>query len=199
MGGTATFQITVTNNGDVALHDVSVDDPLSPDCNRDLGTLAPKASKTYVCTRPGVSRAFVNHASAVGTSPTGKKVSDADSAQVKVATFTPPSLPEIRIVKSPKLQTITFGGKATFRITVTNTGNVTLRSVKVTDPRSPKCNRTFGSMAKGASHTYTCTKGKVAKPFTNVATASGKSPSGQTVTDRDVAQVNIKKAPKVTG
>src|SRR5262249_43555118 len=147
MGGTAAFQITVTNDGDVSLHNVKVIDPLSPDCNRDIGTLAPKASKTYTCTRPGVARAFVNHATAVGTSPAGKKVRAADSPHVKAAPFPPPVAPAIHIVKSPKLQTIDAGGKAVFEITVKNTGNVILHMVKVTDPRSPGCTRKLGTLA----------------------------------------------------
>jgi len=198
-GGTATFRITVTNNGDVTLHDVTVTDPLSPDCDRDLGTLAPNASRIYTCTRPGVARAFVNHAAAVGTSPTGTRVRDADSAPVTVAPFRPPSVPKIQIFKGPKLQTITAGGKATFAITVRNTGNVTLLYVKVTDPRSPRCNRSLGTLAKGATRTYTCTKANVKASFTNVANVVGTSPTGDKVTDRDLAQVNIKSPPKVTG
>ena len=41
MGGAATFVIKVTNNGDVTLKDVTVTDKMAPNCNRDLGTMAP--------------------------------------------------------------------------------------------------------------------------------------------------------------
>ena len=71
------------------------------------------------------------------------------------------------------------GGTATFRITVTNTGNVTLHDVTVTDPRSPKCNRGLGTMARGTSKTYTCTRPDVRAPYTNIANVVGTSPTGR--------------------
>jgi uncharacterized repeat protein (TIGR01451 family) len=190
-GGTATFVITVTNTGDVTLKDVTVTDPLSPDCNRDLGTMAAGAKKSYTCTQPNVTKDFTNVANVVGTSPTGKKVTDKDTAPVKAAAFVPPSRPAIRIVKSPDAQELNKGGTATFRITVTNTGNVTLHSVTVKDPRSAGCNRQLGSMARGKSKTYSCTQKNVTKGYTNVAIAVGTSPTGRKVTDQDTARVSI--------
>jgi uncharacterized repeat protein (TIGR01451 family) len=189
--GTATFVITVTNTGDVTLKNVTVTDPLSPDCDRELGTMAAGAKKSYTCTRANVTKGFTNVANVVGTSPTGKKVTDSDTAPVKAAPFTPPSLPAIRIVKSPDAQELKQGGTATFRITVTNTGNVTLHSVTVKDPRSAGCNRNLGTMARGKSKTYSCTQKSVQKGYTNVAVATGISPTGKKVTDNDTARVSI--------
>ena len=57
-------------------------------------------------------------------------------------TVTPIPHPAIAIVKNPKSQTVAKGGTATFTITVTNTGDVTLTDVHVDDPLSPNCNRT---------------------------------------------------------
>ena len=110
---------------------------------------------------------------------------------MKAAPFAPPSLPAIRIVKSPDAQEITKGGTATFKIKVTNTGNVTLHSVTVTDPRSTGCNRNLGTMARGKSKTYTCTQKNVTKGYTNVAVAVGTSPTGKKVNDQDTARVSI--------
>ena len=76
-----------------------------------------------------------------------------DHANVKVKAFVPPQTPRIAIVKSPKSQTLTTKltttknangattttvkyGTATFKIKVTNTGNVALHSVTVSDPQS---------------------------------------------------------------
>jgi hypothetical protein len=118
---------------------------------------------------------------------------------------TPIPHPAIAIVKNPKLQTLPVGGTATWQITVTNTGDVTLTDVHVTDPQAPNCNRTkaqipaLASMAPGASVTYTCTRPNVQAGFTNVATAIGTPPTGPDVTAKDSAVVKVQKlVPKPT-
>jgi uncharacterized repeat protein (TIGR01451 family) len=210
-GATAAFTITVTNSGKVTLHDVTVTDPLSPGCDRGLGTLAVAGVKNYMCTRPDVTKNFRNVATATGKSPTGQEVKATDHANVKVAPFTPPQHPQIAIVKSPKLQTLTTRiatsknasgstktavtyGTANFTIKVTNTGNTILEAVTVTDALSPDCNRGLGDLAPGASRTYICMTASVKRNFTNVAIADGTSPKGTKVTavDHAVVKVTIK-------
>ena len=71
--GTAEFRITVTNTGAETLHNVKVTDPLSPSCNRSLGTLAPGKSKTYTCQRANVTAAYLNTSKVVGTSASGRR------------------------------------------------------------------------------------------------------------------------------
>ncbi len=106
-GGTAKFTITVTNTGDVTLSNVTVTDPLSPDCNKSLGTLAVGQSKHYGCTKTNVTAAFENVATATGKPPTTATVKATDHAQINVQAFVPPQHPKIAIVKSPKSQTLT--------------------------------------------------------------------------------------------
>jgi uncharacterized repeat protein (TIGR01451 family) len=101
-GGTATFQITVTNNGDQPLTDVKVIDPRAPDCNTTRDNLGVGQSFTYTCTRPDVENGFRNVARVVGTSPTGKKVRDRDAAIVKTAPLKPAQV----VKKKPKPQTV---------------------------------------------------------------------------------------------
>jgi uncharacterized repeat protein (TIGR01451 family) len=105
--------------------------------------------------------------------------------------------PSIAILKEPKSQSVAAGGTATFTITVTNTGNVTLTDVTVVDPLAPNCNRTkanipgLASMAPGAKVSYTCTRPNVTAAFDNVATATGTPPVGPPVTASDTAPVKI--------
>jgi uncharacterized repeat protein (TIGR01451 family) len=205
VGGTATFTITVTNNGDVTLTDVRVVDPHSTDCNKSVGQLVAGKSVAYTCTRADVPKDFVNVAVASGKPPTGPRVTARDRANVTAAPFTPPQRPGIKIVKSPKHQTLTTRiamsqvgtaartkvtyADAHFKIRVTNTGNVTLRAVKVVDPNSPACNRELGTLAPRASRTYRCIRPIVSSDFKNVATASGKPPKGKRVKSTDHANV----------
>src|SRR5207247_744560 len=88
-GGTATFTITVTNAGNTVLTNVTVTDPLSPNCSRTsaqipaLASMAPGATVTYTCTRPNVRGNFDNVATATGTPPSGPNVTASDTAPVK--------------------------------------------------------------------------------------------------------------------
>jgi uncharacterized repeat protein (TIGR01451 family) len=102
-GATATFSITVTNTGKETLKNVTVTDRLSPRCNRKLGTMAPGASRTYTCTRAKVKKGYLNVAVVVGTSPKGKKVTDRDSALVRVLPPKPKPKPEPKPVEKPKV------------------------------------------------------------------------------------------------
>jgi len=189
----------VTNDGEVVLRNVTVADPRSPSCNRRIGTLAPGASRTFTCVLPNVRAGFTNVAIAAGTPPTGPRVTDRDNAPVRVAApLQPPARPAISIAKNPNSQTVQQGGTARFRITVRNTGDTRLVSVRVTDPRAPKCNRVIGALAQGQSRTYTCTKPNVAASFLNRANVVGTAPNGQRVSDTDTAAVSTAK-PAFTG
>jgi uncharacterized repeat protein (TIGR01451 family) len=197
IGQTANFTITVTNDGDSTLTNVVVTDALAPGCARTsadipgLASMAPGATITYTCTLANVTASFTNIAIATGTPPVGPPVSAQDTAAVTAVA--PATHPAITIVKNPKSQSITRGGTATFTITVTNTGDVALTNVTVSDPLSPNCNRTIGTLAPGASTSYTCTRANVTANFTNVAVASGTA-GGTTVTAQDTAPVTAKAA-----
>ncbi len=99
--------------------------------------------------------------------------------------------PAIEIAKTPDSQTVVSGSTVTFTITVTNTGNVPLTNVTVTDPLAPDCARTFASLDPGESESYVCTVTNVTADFTNVATVTGTPPVGDDVTDSDPAEVYV--------
>jgi uncharacterized repeat protein (TIGR01451 family) len=198
--GTATFTITVKNTGDATLTDVHVTDAQAPGCARSsadipqLASMAPGDQLSYSCTLANVTSNFINTAVATGTPPVGPNVSASDTAAVTVTPLPPPPVthPAISIVKDPKSQTVTVGKTATFKITVTNTGDVALTNVTVTDALSPNCNRTIGTLAPGASTSYTCTRPNVSSSFDNVAVVTGTA-GPTTVTARDTAPVTAKK------
>ena len=199
-GGTANFTIVVTNTGNVTLTNVNVTDQLSPDCAKTsaaigaLASMGPGAIVTYNCSLANVTASFTNVATATGTPPSGANVTATDSAPVTVSTpLTPPPVTHasISIVKDPKSQTLGPGGTAKFRITVSNTGDVTLSSVNVADPLSADCSRGLGTLAVGQSTSYTCTRKNVRSGFQNVATASGQPPAGSMVQATDHATIRV--------
>jgi uncharacterized repeat protein (TIGR01451 family) len=113
VGGTASFTITVTNAGNTVLTDVTVVDPLTPNCNRTkdqipaLASMAPGATVTYSCTRPNVRASFDNVATATGTPPSGPNVTATDTAPVKTRALVPKKVvkkkkPKVIAHKKPK-------------------------------------------------------------------------------------------------
>ena len=185
-GATANFTIYVTNTGGLSLSSVTVTDVLAPNCDRTLGTLTSGASSSYACSLANVTADFTNTAVVTGTPPVGSPVTDTDTAVVDVIH------PAITIAKTPDLQQVVSGGTANFTIAITNTGDVTLTNVAVTDPLAPNCDRpSLGALTSGQSASYTCSLSNVTAGFTNVATATGTPPVGPNVTDNDDAVVTV--------
>ena len=182
-GDTVTFDILVTNTGDVDLTDVTVNDPMAPNCDNVIGDLAAGASTSYQCTLV-VAADLTNVAAVTGTPPAGPPVTDSDPADVDVIA------PAIEIQKSPELQTVLSGDTVTFDILVTNTGDVDLSAVSVTDALAPNCDNVIGDLAAGASTSYQCTL-VVDADLTNVAAVTGTPPAGPPVTDEDDAAVQV--------
>ena len=114
-GETATFTIVVKNTGNVTLTDVAVTDPLAPDCDATIGTLAVDEEHTYTCTVENVTAGFTNVATATGKSG-GTTVTDNDNAVVVVDV-----LPDISVDKTTDPTSVPeTGDDVTFTFVVTN-------------------------------------------------------------------------------
>ena len=98
--------------------------------------------------------------------------------------------PAISIVKSADFSAVTAGSEVTYTIEVTNTGNVPLSGVSVSDPLVPACSATIGELAVGETVTVGCTTNLWA-PLTNIATATGVDPFGTEVSATDPATVSL--------
>ena len=184
-GDTVTFTITVTNTGDVDLANVVVSDTTAPACDANIGALAAGASTSYDCTMTALADDFSNTADVTGDDPNGDPVGDSDDANVDVIN------PAITIDKTPDTQSALPGGAVTFDITVTNTGDVDLTGVAVTDVMAPNCDSAIGDLAVGESSSYQCTMTAGAVDFTNTADVTGADPNGDPVTDSDTADVDV--------
>lgn len=102
-----------------------------------------------------------------------------------------PQNPAVEIVKEAAAggdsQDVEQGQVASFSITVTNTGDVDLTNVAVSDPLAPACDNAIGTLAVGADTTYTCDSPAVTGDFTNTATVT----SDEGATDSDTSAVNV--------
>ncbi len=86
---------------------------------------------------------------------------------------------------------------------MTNTGNVTLTAVGVSDPQVGPVTCPVTTLAPGASttctKTYTLTQADVdAGSVVNTATASGTPPTGAAVTATDTVTTTVTAAPAIT-
>ncbi|MEA2023729.1 MAG: SdrD B-like domain-containing protein, partial [Actinomycetota bacterium] len=184
VGGAVEWTYVVTNPGNADLTDVVVnDDILGEICSFDV--LVAGGSET--CTASGVAGAgqYKNVADVSGWAFQEVELTDSDPSHYFGI------VSSIDIKKTPDSQTIFESENAVFTITVTNTSNVTLSGVTVTDALTPTCNASLGSMAPGESESYECQAPGVVNDFTNVAVVKGFDPLENQVTDSDDADVIV--------
>ena len=182
---TVTFTLTLHNTGDTTLTDVAVADPSTAGCARTFPTLTAGGTQTWQCTTTAGSDNFTNTATATGNDPTGRAVTDTATAPVDVIH------PSIDITKTAAPTAVRVGDRVTYTITVHNTGDTTLSDVAVTDPSTPACASTLGTLAAAATRTYTCTVTAGSADIINAATATGTPPTGTPVSDTDTATVTV--------
>ena len=186
VGEVATFTFVATNTGNVDLADVSItDDVLGPIC--DIENLAVGASETCETTATVTEGQQQNVATATGQpidpatgEPVGDPVTaDDPSNHIGIVPFVP--APGIDIEKAtngvdadtaPGVELI-VGEVATFTFVATNTGNVDLADVSITDDvLGPICD--IENLAVGASETCETTATVTEGQQQNVATATGQ-------------------------
>jgi gliding motility-associated-like protein/uncharacterized repeat protein (TIGR01451 family) len=195
-GVTITYTIEVINTGNVSLINVKVTDPLAG-LNVTLSAMPPGSREaftvTYVTTLADLDRGYVlNKVTAEGQDSAGTKLKD--EAEVTVNGIQSPA---IEVTKEALLLSdqASLGELVTYRITVKNTGNITLRDVRIRDPLTG-LDRLIGILIPGASeilfteYTVTITD-ETAGRIINTATAEGTAPKGDKVTDTDSVTTNV--------
>ncbi|MFE6867280.1 hypothetical protein ACFVFS_12015 [Kitasatospora sp. NPDC057692] len=201
VGEQVRYDFAVTNTGNLTLKDVKVNETaftgsgaMSPvTCPAEAASLAPGATvtctATYTATQADVDAGSVkNTATATGTPPRGAPPVSPPSDAIVPA----PEKPAVALVKTSSTGTLVAGEQITYKFTVTNTGNVTLKDVKVNetaftgsgkiDPVT--CPKEAATLAPGATvlctATYTVTQADVdAGSVKNTATATGTPPRGE--------------------
>ena len=142
VGDTLTYDLVVTNEGDVSLSSIAVSDPLAGGAVACPQTTLPPAGTitcqaTYTVVQADVDAGSIrNTATVVGEDPSGTPVGDTDNELVS-----PPQNPSIVIVKSLQSNAdedgssrVSTGDTLTYQFTATNDGDVTLDLVVITDP-----------------------------------------------------------------
>ena len=190
VGSTVNWTYLVTNTGNVELSSVGVIDDKGITVACPATVLAVGANMT--CTASGVATAgsYTNLATATGSYLT-ETVTATDSSSYFGAN------PLIQIEKTPDSQVVKEGGKASFSVSITNTGNVPLTTVAVSDPLSPACVYSATSIAVAEVLTYTCSSETLTSGFTNTATVTALW-NTTPVEDSDTASVILDYLPKIS-
>ncbi len=214
-GDTATFRFTLTNTGDAGISDVLLDAPactstptLTGGDTINAGVLDVGEVWVLTCNVGDVSAGFTMDASATADTVDGPP---AGSGAHEVADVQVASIALEKTVEDPTTgdfvdsATVEPGADVTFRIVVTNDGEVPLADVVVTDELGPDCAREIGdTLDPGDSFAaYTCVVPEVDEGFVNTAVATATpvdeagDPVGVDVTAEDPATVAVE-APPVT-
>ena len=187
VGETVTYSFSAENTGNVTLTDVVIVDPLPGLSELDYlwpgetGVLAPgeqvTATASYTLTQADVDAGVVsNTATAEGTPPPVTNPDDPENPEPQYPVVSPPteeetplpSTPGIELVKSSALNVAEgefaeVGSTVDYAFTATNTGNVTLTDVTITDPMDGLTGLVFtwpgtpGVLAPGEQVTATAT------------------------------------------
>jgi len=199
-GQALTWTFVVTNQGAVRLADIQVtDDQGAPvSCPRQM--LRPGESMTCTATGTAGSAPGSKTATAAGHPPCGPAVDDTDPAHYHV-NGTPPPPPPPPPVENPKIDIekhtngqdadaapgpeVTVGASVLWEYFVTNTGDVTLSNVQVSDDQGVVVSCPQTTLAAGASMRCTGNGTATAGQYRNLGTVTGKSPKNVTVTDAD--------------
>ncbi len=199
VGSTIDYTFLVTNTGNVTLDTVTVDDPKVGAVDCPVTTLAPTDSTTctatYPLTQADVDAGVVdNIAAAYGNPPGGDPASTTDDASASDSTSTPiaagPTLTLNKVAGTPSGNAA--GDTIDYTFLVTNTGNVTLDTVAVDDPKVGTVLCPVTTLAPTESTlctaTYTLTQDDVnAGVVDNTATAFGNPPGGDPASTIDDA------------
>ena len=200
LGDTITYTVTAENTGTVTVDGVDVTDPMAGlstfSCTPTVpASLAPgddlSCTATYTVTQADVDAGHIdNTATVAGTDPNHQPVTGSDSATVTTHQAAGRrASPRARRRRSG----VVAGTTVTYTLTGTNTGDVTLHGVTVTDPMTGlsaiDCTpATPATLAPGdtidCSATYTVTQADVdAGSISNTATIDGLDPADGPVTD----------------
>ncbi|MDJ0839356.1 MAG: hypothetical protein QNK37_22750 [Acidobacteriota bacterium] len=188
VGEKVTWTYVVSNKGSCPLSNVTVVDQTE---SKTFGPVNLAAGESKTFTHEGTVKcgSYSNTAVATGSDGFGNTVSDTDKSH-----YTGQSNPALNLEKHTNEidadtapgPTLKVGETVTWTYTVTNTGNVRLEDIQVTDVTE---NKSFNKISLDPSDSYTFThRGTVrADQYANTAEAEATGPCGTKVTDEDVS------------
>jgi len=187
VGDSVEWTYIVHNTGNVTLTDVAVAD------SKGIAVSCPKtslsANETMICTANGTAKAgqYMNTATVTTKDPNNNNLLDNDPSHYFG------SSPGIDIEKAtngqdadePPGPTICVGDPVNWSYVVTNTGNVMLTNVNVTDNKGVSISCPKTELAAGESMTCTAEGSALLGQYANIASVTAKDPNNNDLIDYD--------------
>jgi len=212
VGEQINYSFVVTNTGNVTITNISITDPILTVSGGILASLAPGIvdnttfSGVYILTQTDIDNGEVmNTATVMGMDPNGEDVEDPDEEVTEV-----PQMPGIELVKTSMLNDANGDGISqpgetiSYTFTITNTGNVTLTNVMVSDPLLMVMGTTIASLAPGVtdnttfSGEYILTQNDIDNgQVVNMANVMGIDPNGDPTEDPDDETTDTPQSPSI--
>lgn len=203
-GDLVTYTFTVTNTGNVTLHDISIIDVLADltVTGGPIVTLAPGESDSltfsgsYSLKQTDIDAGSLeNNATVTAYDPNDATITNMDNDMITLSALPGVTLEKVGVVQmdieGPD-DRVDDGDQIVYTFTVTNTGNVTLSGLSINDPDVTISGGPLASLAPNSSDsttftgTYTLTQDDIdSGSFTNTATVSGLDPHETPVSDED--------------
>ncbi|WP_418064474.1 hypothetical protein [Pimelobacter simplex] len=200
-GETVTYSFVVTNTGNVTLHDVAIAEGAFSGTGAVSAIRCPETrllpgerttcTATYEVTQDDVDAGSITNTATASGTPPGDDAEPVTSPPDSATVTAPPS-PSLSLVKSAEPTGLRAGRTVTYSFAVTNTGNVTLHDVAISEESFTGSGTMSaitcpdGDLAPGARitcvATYEVTQDDVdAGTVENSATATGSTPAGEPV------------------
>lgn len=204
------YTFRIINTGNVTLTDIVITDdftlPAGPnpvlDCSLSA-QLAPgqqiSCTAMYTATQSDIDNGRIFNVATVNGKTLDNQTITA-SATLTVNVF---EIPALTLIKTANPNTVSnIGDTIDYSFTITNTGNVTLTDIEITDtfttPANPPLSISCSSMTIAPGETITCIASYIVTQadidngsIQNVATVNGRTPNHTPVTSSSSATVNI--------
>ena len=163
-------EVTVENNGDIALNNLSITNTNFANCDRPIGSLPdlePGESSNYTCQ---VASAVSNLANTILVNATASALELLVEAENTI--LSPVANPLLELTVVPDEASVSEGEQITFSLTITNSGDSDLVTLRLTSVQATGCNLSLGSFAAGQTAVFNCSYAPPASGMvTFVATA----------------------------
>ncbi|MDD4446885.1 MAG: hypothetical protein PHN61_04325, partial [Methanothrix sp.] len=195
VGESVTYTYTVQNTGTIGINNLALSDDklgtLTPAARSILPGASTTATANYIIKESDLPGPLNNTVTVTGAEDrTNKPVSASASATVAL-TYNA----ALNLTKVPSSTTAKVGDTVTYRFTVTNTGNVTIRDLNLTDNKLGTIKTDKNELAPGAtataSATYVILESDLSGPLTNIATIQGTDIQNQPVTATASASIAL--------